>query len=124
MLYGAFSVESGRAMMQTLLTLPERPTAIFAANNFIAAGALSVLREAGLRTPEDMSIVVFDDLSDPYASAPMLKVVAQPAYEIGQVAARRLLDRIAQPADVEVCDTVLPVRLLVRRSTLALTTST
>lgn len=119
MRFGAFSVESGRAMMQILLALPERPTAIFAANNFIAAGALSALREAGLRTPEDMSVVVFDDLPDPYATAPMLTVVAQPAYELGQVAAQRLLERIAQPGDADVCDKVLPVRLLLRQSTMA-----
>jgi len=119
MLSGDFSVQSGRAMMQILLTLPDLPTAIFAANNFIAAGALSAMREVGLRTPEDISVVVFDDLPDPYVTAPMLTVVAQPAYELGQTAARLLLQRLAQPAG-EVYDEILPVRLIVRQSTMAL----
>lgn len=120
MLFGAFTVESGRTMMQRLLCLPERPTAIFAGNNFIAAGALSVMREMNLRMPEDMSVVVFDDLPDPYVTEPVLTVVAQPAYELGQVAARRLLARLAQSSNAPVRDEILPVRLIVRRSTLKL----
>lgn len=120
MLFGAFTVESGRTMMQRLLNLPARPTAIFAGNNFIAAGALSVMREVGLRMPEDMSVVVFDDLPDPYVTEPVLTVVAQPAYELGQVAARRLLTRLSQSSPAPVRDEILPVRLIVRRSTMKL----
>ncbi|MFO7633562.1 MAG: LacI family DNA-binding transcriptional regulator [Caldilinea sp.] len=119
LLVGAFTVESGCAMMQTLLARQPLPTAIFATNNFIAAGALTAMREIGLRTPEDISVVVFDDLPDPYVLEPMLTVVAQPAYELGQVAARRLLERIAQPEQCAACDMILPVRMIVRRSTSA-----
>jgi LacI family transcriptional regulator len=118
-LFGAFTVESGRRMMQALLALPVRPTAIFAASNFIAAGALQALRSAGLRTPDDLSVVVFDDLPDPYVSAPSLTVVAQPAYALGQTAARRLLAKISQPDQDDICDLMLPVRMLVRQSTRA-----
>jgi len=115
-LFGAFAVESGRRMMQALLALPVRPTAIFAASNFIAAGALQALRAAGLRTPDDLSVVVFDDLPDPYVTAPQLTVVVQPAYALGQTAAQRLLERIGQPCMEGVCDVVLPVQLIVRYS--------
>jgi LacI family transcriptional regulator len=118
-LFGAFAVESGRRMMQALLALPVRPTAIFAASNFIAAGALQALRAAGLRTPDDLSVVVFDDLPDPYVTAPSLTVVAQPAYALGQTAARRLLAKISQPDQDDICDLMLPVRMLVRQSTRA-----
>ena len=115
-LYGAFSVESGQRMMQMLLALPMHPTAIFAASNFIAAGALQALRAAGLRTPDDLSVVVFDDLPDPYIVAPSLTVVAQPAYELGQTAARRLLEQLGRTSQAAVCDLILPVRLIVRQS--------
>ncbi len=118
-LFGAFSVESGRSMMQALLALPVRPTAIFAASNFIAAGALHAMREADLRTPEDVSVVVFDDLPDPYVTEPLLTVVAQPAYALGQIAAQRLLEKISHSEQEDVCDILLPVRLIIRRSTQA-----
>lgn len=118
-LFGEFTVESGCAMMEKVLATRPRPTAIFAASNFIAAGALTAMRRAGLHMPEDMSVVVFDDLPDPYVTPPVLTVVVQPAYELGQRAARRLLAKLemngAEEGD-EVCDIVLPVRLIIRTS--------
>ena len=87
-----------------------RPTAIFAANNFIAFGAIRALREAGLRVPEDMSVVAFDDLPEEWVSEPFLTVAAQPAYEIGRRAATLLLDRIAGDRDAVGASIVLPVR--------------
>jgi LacI family transcriptional regulator len=120
-LFGAFTVDSGRAMMQALLMRRPLPTAIFAANNFIAAGALQAMRAAGLRTPEDISVVVVDDLPDPYVTEPMLTVVVQPAYELGRVAAHRLLELIRQApqsdAQNDVQEIILPVRMITRHST-------
>jgi LacI family transcriptional regulator len=122
-LFGAFTVDSGRAMMQALLMRRPLPTAIFAANNFIAAGALQAMRAAGLRTPEDISVVVFDDLPDPYVTEPMLTVVVQPAYELGRVAAHRLLELIRQAPQSDaqnqndVQEIILPVHMITRRST-------
>ncbi len=119
-LFGAFTVESGCAMMEKVLAIRPRPTAIFAASNFIAAGALTAMRRAGLCMPEELSVVVFDDLPDPYVTPPVLTVVVQPAYELGQRAARRLLEKLEQESAAEgceVCDIVLPVRLIVRSST-------
>jgi LacI family transcriptional regulator len=117
-LFGAFTVESGRAMMQSLLACAAHPTAIFAASNFIAAGTLDVMRAAGLCTPGDISVVVFDDLPDPYVTAPVLTVVVQPAYALGQAAAQRLLERLQRPA-MTPHETVLAVQLIVRNSTKA-----
>ncbi len=122
--FGDFTIESGRDRMQALLARRPRPTAIFAGNNFIAAGALTVMREAGLRTPEDISVVVFDDLPDPYVFEPKLTVAVQPAYELGQVAAQRLLQKINHPATKmnDVCDVILPVQIIIRQSTRSITT--
>lgn len=116
---GAFTVESGAAMMAEILA--ERPdvTAIFAANNFIAAGALRVLSSAGKRVPDDISIVVFDDLPGVFAADPWLTVAAQPAYELGCTAAQRLLQQLGAPAPLPCEDIVLPGKIIVRNSTRA-----
>ena len=65
------------------------PPRVFCANNFIGFGAIRALREAGLRVPDDMSVVAFDDLPEEWVSEPFLTVAAQPAYEIGHRAAMR-----------------------------------
>ena len=115
--HGSFSVESGQEMAMRALALQPRPSAIFAASNFIAVGALRALDAAGIRVPEEMSMVAFDDL--PYSQRPFLTVAAQPAYELGKVAATLLLQRIAEPAAADYQDIVLPTELIVRASTQA-----
>lgn len=101
-----------------LEVLEERPapTAIFAANNFIAVGAMRAIREAGLRAPGDLSIVGFDDLPPDWSMDPFLTVVAQPAYTFGQRAAELLLERIDGHAPDGARELVLPGELIVRRS--------
>jgi LacI family transcriptional regulator len=122
--YGHFTVVGGYAMTQQLLACRPAPTALFAANNFIAIGALRALREAGWRVPDDLSLVVFDDLPETYAWEPFLTVAAQPAYELGRTAATLLLQRIAEPGPgtslQEVQEIVLPTQLIIRASTKAL----
>ena len=81
--YGNFTVPSGYTMTQQVLKLVPRPTALLAANNFIAIGAFRALRDAGLRVPEDVSLVAYDNLPDHMVLDPFLTVVAQPAYEMG-----------------------------------------
>lgn len=118
--YGAFTAESGHAQTCALLGLAPRPSALFAANNFLAIGALAALREAGLRTPEDLSLVVFDDLPASYVAEPFLTVAAQPAYELGAAAARLMLARIQGDGDAPATELVLPTQLMLRASTQAL----
>lgn len=123
--FGHFTVESGSQMTQSVLAQRSRPTALVAANNFIALGALRALRAAGLRVPEDMSLVVFDDLPESYIGEPFLTVVAQPAYELGRTAASLLLKRIAGTISAgaiseEPQEIVLPTRLVVRTSARAI----
>ena len=116
-LSGEFNEASGYSMTREVLGSERRPTAIFAANNFIAFGATRALREAGLRIPEDMSMVVFDDLPPGWVMDPFLTVVSQPAYEIGTQAAELLLKRLAGEAPEGPRSIVLPSELVIRRST-------
>lgn len=118
--FGELNQADGYQMARELLAAaPPRPTAIFAANNFIAFGAIRALREAGLRVPEDMSVVAFDDLPPDWAMDPFLTVAAQPAYEIGRRAAELLLDRIGGDPQAAGQAVVLPFELIVRRSSAA-----
>ena len=114
--YGEFTLASGYEMTQQALNADPRPTALFAANNFIAIGALRALRDAGLRVPEDMAVAGFDDLPEELIVEPFLTVSAQPAYEMGQQAMALLLSRIAGNAPEEFQEIVLPTELRVRAS--------
>lgn len=115
-LYRGYNADAGFRMAQQILALTPMPTAMFAANNFIASGAIHALREAGLHVPEDMSIVAFDDLPDDWVTDPFMTVIAQPAYEIGRQATALLLDRIAGAPLGAPRAVVLPGKLIVRRS--------
>jgi LacI family transcriptional regulator len=113
---GQFTLEAGYRLARQALAVTPRPTALFAANNFIAFGALRATRELGLRVPEDLSVVTFDDLPEALVIEPFLTVVAQPAYEMGQKATELLLARLAGEAPPEPQEIVLPTQMLIRRS--------
>jgi DNA-binding LacI/PurR family transcriptional regulator len=89
-----FNKSAGHEKAKTLLRLKNRPTAIFAANDLIAFGVLAALREAGLRCPEDVSLVGFDNLDDSDATVPALTTVDQFAYQIGATAAQTVVERM------------------------------
>jgi LacI family transcriptional regulator len=114
--YGQFTQRSGYEATTEALSAHPRPTAIFATNNFIAVGALRALRAAGLRVPEDVSLVSFDDLASVVLIDPFLTVADQPAYQMGQQAAELLIARLSDPAVDGVQEIVLPTRIIVRRS--------
>ena len=94
---------------------------MFAANNFLAIGALRAIYEAGMRVPEDVSVAAFDELPYTELREPFLTVEAQPTRELGSMGVRRLLDRIAEAAQgmppSPFAEIVLPTRLIVRAST-------
>ncbi|MFL5672982.1 MAG: LacI family DNA-binding transcriptional regulator [Chloroflexota bacterium] len=123
--YGAFNfgdknVADGRLMAREVLTATDDPpTAIFAANNFIAFGAVRALRDLGLKIPDDVSIVAFDDLPVEWVDEPFLTVAAQPAYDIGRHAAELMIDRLEGERTAVGESVVLPFELIVRRSTAA-----
>jgi len=96
-----------------LLGLPDPPTAIFAANDVSAFGVMDAVRDLGLRIPDDISVIGFDDIPDAQTSNPPLTTVRQPMREMGKRATRMLLDFIADP-DREIERVELPTELVVR----------
>lgn len=113
---GWFSQESGYEMTRQVLNTSPRPTALFAVNNFIAIGAQRALWDSGLQVPRDMSLVVIDDLAAGLVSDPFLTVANQPAYDMGRRAAELLLARLSGSAPKDYHEIVLPVEIIVRKS--------
>lgn len=110
--------EAAAEATRRLLERKRRPTAIFTYNDLMAVGALVAIREAGLRVPEDISLVGHDDiLYAPYLQVP-LTTVAQPTRELGETAARLLVDRL-RGDDGPLRRIVLAPKLVVRASTAA-----
>jgi LacI family transcriptional regulator len=91
---GKSKVESGREAALQLLALTARPSAIFATNNQMTIGVMRALHEQGVRCPDDMAVVGFDDFEWASAFRPLLTTVAQPVYDMGRVAAETLIERI------------------------------
>jgi DNA-binding LacI/PurR family transcriptional regulator len=87
----------GYAATQTLMRARPRFTALFAFNDISALGAIRAIREAGLRVPEDVSVVGFDDIPSAAYMNPGLTTVRQPLYEMGQRAAHTLIARLEAP---------------------------
>ncbi len=112
---GDSRLESGRQLTSELLDLDEPPTATFTGNNLMTLGAFVALNEHGIRIPDDMAVVGYDDV--PWASAlnPPPTVVGQPGYEMGKRAAEMLLQRITRP-DQTPTTVTLQHRLIVRQS--------
>jgi LacI family transcriptional regulator len=92
-----FREAGGFAAMESLLDLPEPPEALFVTNNLMTVGALECLAKRGLRAPDDIAIVGFDDIPWADLVVPSLTTVAQPTYELGRTAGLLLKDRIASP---------------------------
>ena len=89
-----FRREDAVAEVNVLMSLPEPPTAILAFDSIQSLGALQCFRERGIRCPEQVSLLGFDDAEWADVVSPPLTVVTQPMYEIGVAACERLLDRI------------------------------
>jgi LacI family transcriptional regulator len=114
--FGDFRQASGYQMAQQALAAQPRPTALVAANNFITIGALKALQDAGLRVPEDMALVGFDDLPLAMVAFPFFTVATQPSYEMGQTGTRLLLERLENPAARPYKEIILPTEVIVRQS--------
>jgi LacI family transcriptional regulator len=85
-----FRQEGGHRAARSLLALPDPPDGLLVCNNLMTLGALHAIREAGLRVPEDIALVGFDEAPWAALTSPPLSVVEQPAYEMGRAAALRL----------------------------------
>jgi LacI family repressor for deo operon, udp, cdd, tsx, nupC, and nupG len=89
-----YSFASGVEAARRLLARPERPTALFCISDVLALGAVQAARELGLRVPEDLSVVGFDDVEYAVMGHPRLTTVRQPCYELGRTAGELLLTQI------------------------------
>lgn len=114
-IHSDFRQEGGRAVMNRFLDLRRPPRAVVVANNLMTLGALQAIHERGVRAPEDVAIVGFDDM--PWAASlnPPLTAVAQPMEELGATAARLLLERLKEPRRPAKW-VVMPTELRIRAS--------
>jgi DNA-binding LacI/PurR family transcriptional regulator len=112
---GYFTVEGGAAAMTELLALAERPTAVFAESDEMAYGALRTIRRAGLKIPDDIAVIGFDDHQT--AALLDLTTIKQPVDEQGAQLAAALVACLADP--IEATDVVLDTELIIRGSTVA-----
>ncbi len=113
---GNFTCQSGYLAMQRLLACQPRPTAVFAANDLMAIGAIRAVNEAGLRTPDDISLVGVDDIEVAAFQIPPLTTVRQPSAELATLGVQLLLDILAGKEPVQP-QTVVEPTLIIRQST-------
>ena len=112
-----FEHRGGFEGMQRLLSLELPPTAVLAANDIIAIGALHAVTSAGKRVPQDVSIMGMDDIYAAATIIPPLTTMAKQKYEIGCRAATFLLERIRDQYTGEARHLAVPCQLVVRNST-------
>jgi DNA-binding LacI/PurR family transcriptional regulator len=115
MVYGDYTRSSGQRATETLLDLPQPPTAIFAFNDRMAMGAIRALHAAGLHVPKDVAVVGFDDIPTAADFSPSLTTVRLSARSMGQVATQMLFTLIRGEI-AKKREAVLPARLIVRDS--------
>lgn len=112
---GNYKYESGIEATQYFLSLPERPTAIFAATDEMAIGAIHCIQDAGLKVPDDISVIGLDNSRISSMVRPLLTTVAQPMYDIGAVS-MRLLTKLMKKESVDTAKVTLPHEMVVRQS--------
>jgi len=112
---GTFFQPDGYAGASALLDLPEPPTAIFASNDVMAMGAMDAVRNRGLRVPDDVSVIGFDDIPQAAMIRPALTTIGQPLEKMGRVATQMLLDLLRHP-NKDANRIELPTQLIVRDS--------
>lgn len=112
---GNYRYESGVEAMRYFLELPSRPTAVFSATDEMAIGAIHCIQDAGLRVPDDISVISVDNSRMASMVRPQLTAVAQPMYDIGAVS-MRLLTKLMKKETVENPRVVLPYEIVTRNS--------
>jgi len=112
---GDFEPESGYQAMQQILQQKQRPTAIFCGGDIMAMGAICAADEMGLRVPQDISVIGYDNVRNARYFTPALTTVHQPKAQLGEKALEMLLDRITSKREVSQTIEVHPT-LIERRS--------
>lgn len=113
---GDFRMEGGYEAMGRLLRETNGFTAVFAANDLMAVGAIRALEEDGFTVPSDVAIIGYDDINIASVMRPRLSTVAQPKYEMGWIAAETVIRRMSEP-EASRLDELLQPMLVVREST-------
>ena len=113
---GDFTLAGGEAAAQKLMALPKPPSALFCGNDTSALGALRHIRSLGLRVPQDVSVVGFDDIQLAATAEPPLTTLRQPRFAIGVAAMTLLLDILAGAPGIQT-QLTLPVDMILREST-------
>jgi DNA-binding LacI/PurR family transcriptional regulator len=113
-----FGRGDGRDAMRSLLQLAEPPDAVFAYNDLIAIGAMRAIIEAGLRIPEDIAVIGFDNIEDGRFSNPTLTTISPDKDRIGRLAVRSLIARVEGRQHNQPFEVQPPFRLITRESTL------
>lgn len=117
---GDFSIEAGNLAAHSWFGLDDRPTAMFCASDEIAFGFISELNSRGVRVPDDVSVVGFDDIDIAKHYIPPLTTIRQPRNDMGEMAAKKLLANISDGFNPDQQDKLLlPVELVIRKSTTA-----
>lgn len=113
------TTEEGLRAGERIATMPaaDRPDAVFAANDMVALGVLTPLLRHGIRVPEEVALVGFDDVAAAHQGVVPLTSVRQPGYEIGRAAGTALLQQLADPSAPPPATTPFPAALVVREST-------
>jgi LacI family transcriptional regulator len=112
---GTFFQPDGFTGASTLLDLPDPPTAIFASNDVMAMGVMDAVRNKGLRVPDDVSVIGFDDIPQAALIRPALTTIGQPLEKMGRVATQMLLELLSQ-SQTKVGRIELPTELIIRES--------
>jgi LacI family transcriptional regulator len=113
---GEYTEQGGYEATEELLRLSPRPTAIFAANDLMAIGALQALREANVAVPGQMALVGFDDIPAASLVHPALTTIAQFPHPLGKAAAEMLFERLSGTVTGMGCHRDMPHELIVRES--------
>lgn len=115
--YGDYGFKSGLRAAKQFLAMEEKPTAIFAISDIMAIGAMRAVKEAGMKVPDDVAVMGFDDVSFASMCAPLLTTISQPKYDLGCIAMELLLKQIRgemkEPEDI-----FLEHELIIRESTI------
>ncbi|PKG22985.1 LacI family DNA-binding transcriptional regulator [Niallia nealsonii] len=110
-------VESGRQVLRKILLLKDPPTAVFTGSDQVAAGIINEAATCGLRVPEDIAVIGFDNQPIAEITVPPITTIMQPMQEIGQQAGKLLMDVIEKKDQKDVEDILLSLHLIERAST-------
>lgn len=98
---GTWEVQSGYPIAKKYLAMSDRPTAIFAANDLMALGAIYAVQDAGLQVPADVAVVGYDDRDIASCSKPTITTICPPSFEMGKLAAQLIVDRLENQVEIK-----------------------